>query len=206
MILRELSKIAVEEAIKQNLKAIIYDIPKYKCLVGIPAGKENTASKKKYNKLRIDDVRALDYQVWKKYRKYNPPMKMAITNEMIRRNNQEPVDIAYYASQNEFGSYSDHIPARPFLRTTFEGDKLEKINKKAQQFLNECAENNRGAEDYLNKIGLYAAGLVQENITKGDFTPNPPNSPLTIAIKGSSKPLIDTGTMRRALTSWTVKR
>jgi len=115
----------------------------------------------------------------------------------------QEVDVAYYAAVNEFGSYSQGIPSRPFLRTTFQGDNLEKIYKKGQGFLKECAEENKPPEQYLIKLGLYCAGLVRQNITKGDWTLN---SKLTIKLKRSSKPLIDTGTMRRYITSWVTKK
>lgn len=117
----------------------------------------------------------------------------------------EDKDIAYYAAENEFGVFTGEvkIPARPFLRTTFEGENVEKLSKKAQVLLNRCAEENRNAEGYLNQIGLYASTLVQRNIREGDWEPN---APLTVFLKGSSKPLIDTGTMRRAVTSWVTKK
>lgn len=114
----------------------------------------------------------------------------------------QEVDVAYYAAENEFGVYSKGIPSRPFLRTTFEGERREKISRKAQSILKECAENNRNTLGYLTKLGLYAAGEVRANITQGDFEGN---SEITILRKGSSRPLIDTGTMRRYVTAWVTK-
>jgi hypothetical protein len=119
---------------------------------------------------------------------------------------EQELEIATYAAQNEFGSFSKHIPSRPFLRTTFTGEKMKLIVEKAKGFLTQCAEQNRNAKDFLEKIGLFAAGQVRKNITDGAFTPNPPNASLTIAIKKSSHTLIDTGEMRRAVTSWVTKK
>lgn len=54
----------------------------------------------------------------------------------------------------------------------------------------------------LDKLGILAQGDVQAEITS---LSSPPNSPVTIALKGSSNPLIDTGAMRQAVT-WVVER
>jgi hypothetical protein len=48
----------------------------------------------------------------------------------------------------------------------------------------------------LDQIGIYGIKLVVEKI---DSQIPPPNAPATIAKKGSSTPLIDTGQMRQTL-------
>lgn len=53
----------------------------------------------------------------------------------------------------------------------------------------------------LNKLGIVAQGDIQSEITS---LRSPPNSAVTIARKGSSNPLIDTGAMRQAVT-WVVE-
>ena len=57
-----------------------------------------------------------------------------------------------------------------------------------------------GLSVVMNKLGILAQGDIQGEITA---LSSPPNSPVTIARKGSSKPLIDTGAMRAAVT-WKV--
>jgi hypothetical protein len=49
----------------------------------------------------------------------------------------------------------------------------------------------------MSKLGILAQGDIQGAITS---LTSPPNSPVTIEIKGSSKPLIDSGEMRAAVT------
>ena len=49
----------------------------------------------------------------------------------------------------------------------------------------------------LSKLGIMAQGDIQGEITS---LSSPPNSPVTIALKGSGNPLIDTGAMRQAVT------
>jgi len=45
--------------------------------------------------------------------------------------------------------------------------------------------------------GLYAVRAIRQEIKNGAYAPN---APLTIAIKGSSKPLVDTGNLFKAIT------
>ena len=52
-----------------------------------------------------------------------------------------------------------------------------------------------------NLIGAYAADVIQQRIVD---LKDPPNSPITILLKGSSNPLIDQGHMRQSVT-WEVE-
>jgi len=99
--------------------------------------------------------------------------------------------VAQYATWNEFGT--ETIPERSFLRSTVDENKtkyfgmLEKaLGKKKEEDLDKA----------LAILGEVAASDVRAKIVNGPFVPN---SPATIAAKGSSKPLIDTGTMRNAV-------
>ena len=53
------------------------------------------------------------------------------------------------------------------------------------------------AETALNRTGLFLQREIQKEI---DEKETPPNAPATIARKNSSKPLIDSGQMRQAVT------
>lgn len=107
---------------------------------------------------------------------------------------EEGTDMTIIAAANEFGSSSGAKPARPFMRQSFENhqSELQAICDKANQII----VNGGTAEDALNKIGSTCKGLVQKEIVEGDFVPNTPE---TIARKGSDKPLIDTGHMRQTV-------
>jgi hypothetical protein len=111
-------------------------------------------------------------------------------------------EIAYYAAQNEFGVISQNIPSRPALRTTVTRYKDE-INRGLAIILKEFVNQNRDAMFFMNKMGLFVAGLFKKNITEGKWIPN---SPVTIARKKSNKPLIDKGAYRQAATSWVIKK
>lgn len=98
---------------------------------------------------------------------------------------------AQIAQWNEFGTTK--IPSRPFLRGT-----MEKNAGKYARFLVAQARAGLGGSDRtyrqaMNRLGLMMVGDVQQAISNG--VP-PPNAPSTIAKKGSSTPLIETGLMR----------
>ena len=50
---------------------------------------------------------------------------------------------------------------------------------------------------FLNAAGVFMVDGVKKSISGDAWTPN---SPVTIALKGSSKPLIDTGVMLNSVT------
>ena len=105
---------------------------------------------------------------------------------------QDGVDMVDIALFNELGTV--HIPSRPFIR-----DSLNNNKDKISQFMQRTAKdivNGKSAEDVLKKIGTFQKGLIQREITNGDFVPN---SPATIRKKGSSTPLVDTGRMRQSV-------
>ena len=100
------------------------------------------------------------------------------------------------------GSPIRNIPARPVLQPAIENKQnkaniVEQMEKAGQAAF---AGDPQGLEN-----GLALAGTVASNAAKKWFT-NPengwaPNAPLTIKLKGSDKPLIDTGQLRRAIVS-----
>lgn len=105
---------------------------------------------------------------------------------------EDGVDIANVAMWNELGT--SRAPARPFLRKSVDEntDKIKAMCKKQLQRLAQGAS----AEDILEKIGTFQKGLIQKKIVDGDFEENAPS---TIRKKHSSRPLIDTGHMRRSV-------
>jgi len=99
---------------------------------------------------------------------------------------------------NEFGTR--RIPERPFLRTSMRNNRkkyIDMLHKDAKNVLN----GSRTIQQSLTRVGIVAQGDVQMSISTGNWTPNAPS---TIRRKGSSRPLIDTGAMRQAVT-WVVE-
>jgi phage gpG-like protein len=103
-------------------------------------------------------------------------------------------ETATYAAANEFG-VSGRIPARPFMRPT--------VDANAQKYGEMLGASAR--QQMLNNGRMSSALLVVGNAMRNDIIKaivalrNPPNAPATIAKKGSSNPLVDTGNMQRQL-------
>jgi hypothetical protein len=90
------------------------------------------------------------------------------------------------------GPHQINIPARPWLLPGVRSGNAEYIKIIAREL-----ENGGTPETALNKVGVKAVAFVQKYMT--DLR-DPPNAPSTIAKKGSSNPLIDSGAMRQSVT------
>lgn len=102
-------------------------------------------------------------------------------------------DIALIAAVNEFGS--GPIPSRPFMRQTFDKNERELSARVGAEF-SAVVSGSKTPQQSLEQLGLWYTYKMQAEVASGDFAPN---SPVTIAIKGSSRPLIDTGRMRQSI-------
>lgn len=105
---------------------------------------------------------------------------------------EDGTDMCDVAAYNELGT--EHIPARPFLRKSVD-ENASKINSFMKAKVKELTQGKPG-EQVLKEIGIFQKDLIQEKIKSGTFEPNADS---TIAKKGSSKPLIDTGKMRQSV-------
>lgn len=105
---------------------------------------------------------------------------------------EDGTSVVEVAAYNEFGT-SD-TPARPFMKQAFEKSETKLRNQ--GKVAGSALANGESAEVVLNKLGVLGKGIVQDEISSGDFAPNAPS---TIAKKGSSTPLIDTGHMRQSV-------
>ena len=102
--------------------------------------------------------------------------------------------VATVAAWNEFGTHQggrEHTPERPFIRNAIESSKdgLKMILKTTVN-PRTMVVNRKTA----GLLGEHMQGEIKRNIT---ILRDPPNAPLTIARKGSSDPLLNTGDMRR---------
>lgn len=110
-------------------------------------------------------------------------------------------DLVALAATHEYGSSDGHVPERSYLRRTF--------SMKQEVFVAASAKIARGLlngkidlEKAGNLLGALGATEVKKTITEGDGVP-PPLAASTIARKGSSRPLVDTGRLLNAIT-WEV--
>ncbi len=102
-------------------------------------------------------------------------------------------DICDIAAWNEFGT--SNIPSRPFIRDAVDNNG-EQVAKMLQQEMAAVLNGESTTETLCKKAGLKMKDIIQESIKDGDFAPNAAS---TIARKGSSHPLIDTGRMRQSV-------
>jgi len=108
-------------------------------------------------------------------------------------------DIAQYAAYNEFGVPGKkkkwNIPPRPFIRGWIENNQ-DKIKAMQDRLYKKVSEGKMSADEAIKKLGQYAQDGIKRYIRNGEFEPNAES---TVRRKGSSRPLIDTGTMRNSV-------
>ncbi len=99
------------------------------------------------------------------------------------------------------GSALQHVPARPIIEPAIEAadNKALITNQLGEAARAVMSEQPAATTDHLQR-----AGMLGSNAAKRWFTDArngwAPNTPATIRRKGSDRPLIDTGQMRRAIT------
>jgi len=111
---------------------------------------------------------------------------------------QETSDLVKIAAIQEFGAPrapGGAIPERSFLRSTIDAEQaqiLARIDRERSRFI----EGKQDVRTALARIGEDVQGRIQKKIT--DLR-EPKNSDVTIALKKSSNPLIDTGQLRQSI-------
>ena len=108
---------------------------------------------------------------------------------------EDGLTIATVAAVNNFGSADGRIPARPFLAPAVEKGAPQ-YRRLAEVMLPRVLSGQMEMRMLLEQMGQLAEGHVKQEITDLD---SPPNAPSTIAKKGSSNPLIDTGALRQSI-------
>lgn len=108
---------------------------------------------------------------------------------------EDGTPVAMIAAVHEFGSPSQGIPERPFLRVAIQRNRqkyvrLNRIN------LVKMLRGQATVDQALGQLGEMAKGDVQTEIRSGVFTPL---KEATKKRKGSSRPLIDTGQMVQSI-------
>lgn len=93
--------------------------------------------------------------------------------------------------------YGNGVPVRNFMAYAKPGI-LHVTRPILAEAAKQVVQGDASAVDALqNAAGLAAVGEIKNAIVQGDYEPN---SPVTIALKGSSKPLIDTSHMLQSTT------
>ena len=102
---------------------------------------------------------------------------------------------------HEFGAPGAGIPERSFIRSTFDAKikqwigQLEKVGKTIY---------STGTGDPKRALGILGEKAVSDMRNTINRGIDPPLKPATVARKGSSKPLIDSGQLKNAIT-WKIR-
>lgn len=120
------------------------------------------------------------------------------THEVVVGAEGEHSDLLYL---HEAGVPSRNIPPRPVLQPALgQKDVKKSMGRCMRQAMFDAIVkgDTRGAEKEMNKAGMIGRDACKKYITDG--THLAPNAPSTIARKGSSTPLIDTGALLNSIT------
>lgn len=112
-----------------------------------------------------------------------------------------PITLIELAAIHELGSPAAGIPARSSIRKTFDLRK-DALARAVAKLARAVVDGRMEYEQALNVLGSWGVQQVKARITSGAGVP-PPLQPATIARKGSSRPLVDTGRLLNAIT-WEV--
>lgn len=111
-----------------------------------------------------------------------------------------PYSAAFQMYLQEHGSPAWQSPPRPVIEPAIEDPENKKrIAEQLKQVITDALDGDTN----IMKADLNGAGMVAQNAVRDWFT-NPknewaPNSPLTVKRKGSDRPLIDTGELRKSI-------
>lgn len=102
-----------------------------------------------------------------------------------------PAELVQVAAAHEFGL---GVPERPFLRHALSENRDEWAG--AARHAAKQAARGKSHQGTLRELGVAMVDDAQTSIESGPWAPN---APATIARKGSSQPLIDTGQMLQSV-------
>lgn len=132
--------------------------------------------------IKIDELKGLNVYV-------------GIPAKSNKTHNDDGVTLAELAMVHEFGSPTNEIPERSFLRKPF-FDKKAEISAFAKNQIALALVGRTTAKEALGLVGERARDIAKMAITEGV---EPELKPKTIKRKGSSKPLIDTGQLLNSI-------
>ena len=95
-----------------------------------------------------------------------------------------------------------HIPERAFIRGGFDAN-VNRFGKMVETLLKTVILGQNSLEVFWDTLGEYIVGQIRKYMVE---MRSPPNSFATIAAKGRSNPLINTGRLRDAITYKVVRK
>lgn len=107
--------------------------------------------------------------------------------------------------KHEFGSFSEKIPRRSFLKEPLVLKRKELL-KRIEKNIKANIDKVGGAERTFAILGVYAEAIIQEGFATGGYGTWKPLSAKTVASKGNSQILIDSSQLRKSIISKVEKR
>ena len=111
----------------------------------------------------------------------------------ITSGSPNPITMSSLAAIHELGL---GVPKRAFIEPSLQKNRAKYIKYVGRQ-ITPIIRGRQSMNAAWQGLGLMAVADIQKYMVTAQFTPLAPS---TIARKGSSKPLIDTGQMRQAIT------
>lgn len=134
-----------------------------------------------------------------------PKVRVGILGDKAAKKRKDGLTNAEIGFTNEFGKMTGkhRIPPRSFIIMPLRlhlNDYLRKHQSTSKEEF-EKAVRNGVADSFAKKVGIVAEECIQEAFATRGFGNWAKNAPYTVALKGSDSPLIDTGELRRSITS-----
>lgn len=123
-------------------------------------------------------------------------------DEKVESEGGDAMTMTELAAIHEFGGKPDeegrqNPPERSFIRRTF-AEKQDQLTKACAALARKVVTDGMDPTRALGLLGQWGVKEIRATVMQGDGVP-PPNRPSTVAKKGSSRPLVDTGRLMNAV-------
>lgn len=145
-------------------------------------------------KVKRKDPEAIKRLIKNTVRMKGAKVEVGIVRETVRHKKAK-MTVTRLAAIHEFGSISANIPARPFIEPTMRENRF-KYRKMMWKDAKNISRGLRSPRAALTQIGKEGVDDMKAKILEGNFTPL---SAKTIAKKGHSTPLIESGQLYDAI-------
>ena len=135
-----------------------------------------------------------EFKAWVNKHLRVPELQVSVgfhNDATYNRSNSNAKKVKYVAQVAYDNNYGNGVPARPFFTNVVDGDK---------DYFNVFEEYIKDGYPVPQALAFMGTDIQQDIQQEIINLREPPNSPATIARKGSSNPLVDTGHMGDSVT------
>lgn len=144
----------------------------------------------KLDRKKLDNLLKISKDVYK--------VKVGVINGGGEKAPDGNLTVAGYGYINEVGSIINNIPQRSFIRSPLSLKLKQEMLRLKETYAKLFFKEQKIKEAY-NILGLSCKGIILDAFSTSNGGAWAPNSAFTIKKKGSSKPLIDTGRLRKSI-------